>query len=186
MTEPTHSQLVAQIVEAFRIETPQVTAAMEAPTALRDAARYYASIGWPVFPLKVGDKRPATAHGLNDATTDLAQVDAWWTDNPWFNIGIATGHRFDAIDLDGEPGFQGYAEMCEQTGHRPKVLASVYTGNAGRHLYVAPTGRGNFAGLRPGLDYRGLGGYVIAPPSRLAPDGRRYLWVAPPGTELTA
>jgi hypothetical protein len=182
----THSQLVEQIVQAFRIETPGQAAAQESPDALHQAARWYASVGWPVFPLVVGEKRPATSNGLHDATVDLAQVDAWWTTNPYYNIGLATGHRFDVIDLDGEPGFYGYAQMCEESGLRPRALASVYTGNGGRHLYVTPTGRGNFAGLKPGLDYRGLGGYVIAPPSRLAPDGRRYYWISPPTEELTA
>jgi hypothetical protein len=182
----THSQIVTQIVEAFRIETPLQAANQEREEALFDAATYYASVGWPIFPLVPGEKRPATTNGLHDATTDLAQIGAWWGSNPWYNIGVATGHRFDVIDLDGEPGFIGYAQICEESGLRPQPLATVWTGNAGRHLYVPPTGRGNFAGLRPGLDYRGLGGYVIAPPSRLSPDGRRYYWISPPGEELTA
>jgi hypothetical protein len=54
----------------------------------------------------------------------------------------------------------------------------VYTPRGGRHLYVAPSGDGNAANFRPGLDYRGAGGYVVAPPS-IGPNGKRYDWITP-------
>lgn len=187
-------------------ETPEQAAASTSPAALRDAAVYYASIGWPVFPLRAGAKLPLfpsahdpgnpcrgecgqLGHGLWDASTDVDVVAAWWAAEPWANVALRTGDRFDVADLDVKPGADGFAsfnELCETSGTRPRVLASVQTANGGRHLYVAPTGRGNFAGLRPGFDWRGTGGYVVAPPSRLAPDGRRYSWVTPPSAALTA
>jgi hypothetical protein len=45
----------------------------------------------------------------------------------------------------------------------------------GVHLYFLPTGLGNRARFRPGLDWRGAGGYVIAPPS-VGVDGTVYRW----------
>ena len=49
--------------------------------------------------------------------------------------------------------------------------------NAGRHLYIrAMEGRGNKANIYPGVDYRGSGGYVVAPPS-MGANGRRYQWL---------
>jgi hypothetical protein len=63
----------------------------------------------------------------------------------------------------------------------------VRTGGGGWHLYLAPTSLGN---VRPwGLEYvdwRGRGGYVVAPPSRHA-SGHPYQWMTsrdlavPPG-----
>jgi Bifunctional DNA primase/polymerase, N-terminal len=63
----------------------------------------------------------------------------------------------------------------------------VRTGGGGWHFYLAPTGLGNArpAGLAH-VDWRGRGGYVVAPPSRHA-SGQTYQWVAsrdldtPPG-----
>lgn len=188
-------------------ETPEQAAAATRPDALANAAVYYAGLGWPVFPLRPGAKLPlfpsahdpgdpcrgecgALGHGLWDATTVAATVASWWASEPWANIALRTGDRFDVVDLDVKPdkgidGFASFNELCETTGVRPRVLASVETANGGRHLYVSPTGRGNFTGVRPGVDFRGAGGYVVAPPSRLAPDGRRYAWVTPPSSDLT-
>jgi Bifunctional DNA primase/polymerase, N-terminal len=53
----------------------------------------------------------------------------------------------------------------------------VHTGGGGWHYYLAPTGLGNAspAGLAH-VDWRGRGGYVVAPPSRHA-SGHPYQWV---------
>jgi hypothetical protein len=52
------------------------------------------------------------------------------------------------------------------------------TGGGGWHLLYAPTGLGNRIGLLPGVDWRGQGGLIVAPPSRHA-SGNRYIWVRP-------
>ena len=43
-------------------------------------------------------------HGLTEATTNRARVLAWWTADPQANVGLACGHRFDVLDLDGPHG----------------------------------------------------------------------------------
>jgi FtsP/CotA-like multicopper oxidase with cupredoxin domain len=48
-----------------------------------------------------------------------------------------------------------------------------------RSIYLAPTGSGNRAGLLEQVDWRGRGGYVVAPPSQHA-TGRHYRWLRPP------
>jgi Bifunctional DNA primase/polymerase, N-terminal len=105
-------------------------------------------------------------HGVREATTNRARVLAWWTRQPLANIGLATGHRFDVLDVDGPHGAAAIRALAAEHG-----LASsgplVRTGGGGWHFYLAPTGLGNVspAGLEH-VDWRGRGGYVVAPPSR--------------------
>jgi hypothetical protein len=61
----------------------------------------------------------------------------------------------------------------------------VRTGGGGWHLLYAPTGLGNRVGLLPGVDWRGHGGVIVAPPSIHA-SGRAYRWVRPLAGELPA
>jgi Bifunctional DNA primase/polymerase, N-terminal len=49
---------------------------------------------------------PLVPHGVKDATTNRARVLAWWTRHPSANIGLATGHHFDVLDVDGPAGVQ--------------------------------------------------------------------------------
>jgi Bifunctional DNA primase/polymerase, N-terminal len=120
-------------------------------------------------------------HGVKDATTNRARVLAWWTRHPQANIGLATGHRFDVLDVDGPAGAQAIQELADSHGvHSSGPL--VRTGGGGWHYYLAPTGLGNVrpAGLAH-VDWRGRGGYVVAPPSRHA-SGHPYQWI--PGRDL--
>jgi len=115
-------------------------------------------------------------HGVKDATTNRARVLAWWTRHPQANIGLATGHRFDVLDVDGPAGERAIGQLAAAHG-----LASsgplVRTGGGGGHFYLAPTGLGNVhpRGLEQ-VDWRGRGGYVVAPPSRHA-SGHPYQWL---------
>jgi hypothetical protein len=126
-------------------------------------------------------------HGVNDATTNRARVLAWWTRHPQANIGLATGHRFDVLDVDGPTGAAIIRVLAAEHG----LVSSgplVRTGGGGWHYYLRPTGLGNVcpADLEH-VDWRGRGGYVVAPPSRHA-SGHPYQWVdgrdldTPPGT----
>jgi hypothetical protein len=102
---------------------------------------------------------------------------AWWTQHPQANIGLATGHRFDVLDVDGPTGTHAIRTLAATHGlHSSGPL--VRTGGRGWHFYVAPTGLGNVHphGLER-VDWRGRGGYVVAPPSRHQ-SGHPYTWVA--------
>jgi hypothetical protein len=116
-------------------------------------------------------------HGVKDATTNRARVLAWWTRYPQANIGLATGHRFDVLDIDGPAGEEAIRKLAVTHGlHSSGPL--VRTGGGGWHYYWTPTGFGNVhpAGLAH-IDWRGRGGYVVAPPSRHA-SAHPYQWVA--------
>jgi hypothetical protein len=100
---------------------------------------------------------------------------AWWTRHPQANIGLTTGHVFDVLDVDGPQGEAALRELAATHGlHSSGPL--VRTGGGGWHYYLAPTGLGNVhpAGLER-ADWRGRGGYVVAPPSRHA-SGHPYQW----------
>jgi hypothetical protein len=111
---------------------------------------------------------------------------AWWSSHPQANIGLATGRLFDILDVDGPEAEQAIRTLAATHG-----LASsgplVRTGGGGWHFYLTPTGLGNVhpQGLEH-VDWRGRGGYAVAPPSRHA-SGHPYQWLAgraldtPPG-----
>lgn len=150
---------------------------------LLEAALLYAAWGWPVFPLRARQKRPATPNGFKDATCDPDQIRAWWTRHPDANIGLPTGWRFDVIDVDtpiNVPALQALRGSTQLTVH-----GQVATSSGGIHYYITPTGRGNSARMLPGIDYRGAGGYVVAPPSTLGVRGRSWSWVHRPSPALT-
>jgi hypothetical protein len=120
-------------------------------------------------------------HGLKDATINRARILAWWTRYPQANIGLATGHRFDVLDVDGPAGGESIRTFATEHGLTSSGPL-VRTGGSGWHYYVAPTGLGN---VHPRdlehVDWRGRGGYVVAPPSRHA-SGHPYRFV--PGRDL--
>jgi hypothetical protein len=117
-------------------------------------------------------------HGLTEATTNRARVLAWWTAHPHANVGLATGHHFDVLDLDGLAGVAALRAFADQHGIRlPKRGPVARSGRAegGWHYYLAASGLPRRARLLDGVDYQALGAYVVAPPSRHA-TGQRYAW----------
>lgn len=198
--KPTKAERLAQewlaAVEAGDTETEQrlqteIDEIDNRPPRLLDAALKYASWGWPVFPLKPGTKQPATPHGFKDATTDHEHIVNWWRKYPGANIGLPTGHRFDVIDIDTPVGPITYTQLLAEedphtgTGVIPDTHGQAATANGGLHLYVPATGAGNGARIAPGIDYRGKGGYVVAPPSTLRQPGRSWSWIEHPSPVLT-
>lgn len=147
-----------------------------------EEALAYASRGWAVFPLRPKDKRPATEHGLDDATTDPAKIRRWWQETPAANIGVVTGESagFWVIDLDlkGQTsGADSLAHLEEEYGYLPDTVEQV-TPSGGRHLLFRWSGTpvGNSASkIAPGIDTRGNRGYIVAPPS-VHPNGKPYQW----------
>ncbi len=138
------------------------------------AALKLASAGLAIFPCRVRDKRPATGSGLKDATCDPEQIRTWWDLDPNFNVAIATGavSKIFVVDVDGSD-----AEHELQQLELPTTVETITA--RGKHLYFKyppDTAIRNTAGkIAPGIDTRGDGGYVLAPPS-IHPSGARYRW----------
>ena len=155
---------------------------MEYPS-MYHAAIDYIKRGLAVFPLEEKGKRPKTRNGFKDATTDAAQVKAWWQQWPNANIGIATGKRSGGIfvidlDIDEDKGIDGYHTLEDwqrENGKFPETWTAI-TGRGGYHLYFHSNSEiKNRAGIIDGVDVRGDGGYVVAPPS-VHSNGNRYEW----------
>jgi hypothetical protein len=143
-------------------------------TDLLNAALAYAGKGWPVFPCKEGDKRPATLHGFKDATTDPARIRRWWSSAD-FNIGLPTGRSsVDVLDVDVKPDGTGFPALNRllRADLARGAQQVVRTPSGGIHLWFRPSGNGNHGSGRHHLDVRGDGGYVVVPPSVV--NGHRY------------
>jgi hypothetical protein len=164
---------------------------------LLSSAIAYAERGWPVFPCAVKEKVPhgkLAPHGFKDASTDPDIIRGWWTAEPEANIGLPTGLAFDVLDIDGPEALEalesvggpaivkevGGLLVCDDDVEGPTVSTP-----RGWHCYVAPTGRGNtvkLGGLAD-VDWRGRGGYVVAPPSVKA-DGGTWEWMTGSALDL--
>ena len=155
-----------------------------ARSPLPEAAMGFAASGVPVFPCVPGQKRPLTAHGLLDASVDAGQVRSWWQRWPSANIGLPTGRAsgLDVLDIDVRTDGSGFQAFNRVRGlglaHGWAML--VRTPSGGMHAYY-PATPGDpqrcWQAADAHLDFRGDGGYVIAPPSTIAqPDGTaRYV-----------
>jgi len=164
---------------------------------LAEHALAHARRGWAVFPLAPKSKVPLIGkrlggRGCRDATREPAQIAKWWARCPQANIGIATGAPSGFFVLDVDPGHKGdktLSALIRQHGPLPHTVVSL-TGGGGRHfLFRHVTGIGNSASrLGVGLDVRGDGGYIVAPPS-IHENGRIYAWdinYAPHETAIAA
>lgn len=142
-------------------------------------------------------KHPRTGHGFKDATHSAAVMRVWWGDDfPGANVGIATGRMSGIVVLDVDPakgGLESLLALEARHGELPKTL-TVATGGGGYHYYfrhpgdaikvpciVGKLSEPNAPAPYGGLDVRGDGGYVVAPPSMHA-SGVRYDWELLPAT----
>ncbi len=167
------------------MERPQyIPEQLVIPPSLAEAAATYAANGWPVFPLH-GKVPYKDTHGHKDATTDLEQIQSWWTMHPGANIGLPTGEASGVmvLDMDMPEGYYSLKTLVTGFGTLPETRRSK-TANGGLHyFYQYPHDRNTYPGTIGlhtliGLDVRAEGNYVVLPPSRLY--GRKYYtWARP-------
>ena len=151
--------------------------------SLAVAARSLAAAGVPVFPCVVEGKRPLTRRGFLDASSDPEQVAAWWSRTPDANIGIPTGAASGVVvvDVDVHGPHDGRAayRRATQEGFLDGAGLLVRTPTGGAHVYFPATPGGeqrSWQAATAGVDFRGDGGYIIAPPSRRIIDGNVRLY----------
>jgi putative DNA primase/helicase len=125
-------------------------------TPMLDAAIAYGRAGYRVHPCSHVDKRPLTQWSLT-AATDETKIRYLWHLRPDSLIGLCTGDGLVVIDDD-----RGREEPEDDLA----ATRTAKTRSRGYHHYFTTDARvGNRVGIIPGVDIRGDGGYVIAPPS---------------------
>ena len=167
-------------------------------TNLREAVEGYLQEGFNVIPIHALDKngvclcykrKDCDAPGKHPETgwekykyevATRKEVDRWFQQGEC-NIGIVTGEISGIIvlDIDAKPGKNGL-ETLQKMGLEIPHTRKVITGSGGHHYFFKHPGfhvpnSVSFAGDLPGVDIRGDGGYVVAPPSIHA-SGNLYQW----------
>jgi hypothetical protein len=170
-----------------------------------EAALSYARMGFRVLPLQsISDGRctcgkscrtpgkhpigSLVPHGLKDATCEVQLIRKWWARCPLANVGIATGVManglyLNVIDVDPRNGGNDTFVALIAPYGLPETATS-RTGGGGNHWLLTSTEPlRNSGALGRGIDFKGVGGYIVAPPSRHE-SGRCYEWIKPPVDKL--
>jgi hypothetical protein len=117
---------------------------------------------------KTPGKHPRLKDWRNTASKDAGTIAGWWKQWPQANVGILTGARSGIVVLDVDPrhgGDDDLATLLAEHGPLPETV-TVATGGGGAHHYFAhPGGTVEGYNLTPGLELKGDGQFVVAPPS---------------------
>jgi hypothetical protein len=151
---------------------------------LTKAALDYGRLGWSVIPIEARGKRPLIRWQVYEhRRAEAKEAAEWFRRWPDANIAVVTGavSGLVVLDLDPRHGADDSLARLEQAHGPLDQTVEVETGGGGRHLYFAHPGdlQPSRVGLAPGVDLRGDGGYVAAPPSIHA-SGKPYYWVRSP------
>jgi hypothetical protein len=124
-------------------------------------------------------KAPVHGFSIHNPLTTISEVRKRWGHCPSWSVAIPTGSVSGLIVLDIDPrhgGEESLAELQRECGPLPDTV-ECQTGGGGRHLYFQAPNRpvGCRINLKPGLDLKGDGGYVVAPPS-VHQSGDPYEW----------
>jgi len=136
-----------------------------------DAALEYLNRGYCVIPIR-RNKKPYLMSWApyQEKMPTQSAVKKWWSTWPDANIGIVTGKisNICVVDVDSNTGGHEIKKLL------PDINPTVKTPGGGWHFYFADSnGLGNAAGVIKDVDFRGQGGYIIAPPS-VGENGKAY------------
>ena len=155
------------------MSAPYNAPSLSAPA--KEWALYYLRRGWSVVPVRRGEKIPALPwHQFQNRRATEAEVGDWFSD-PTMGVGIVTGtiSNLVVVDFDGDIGAATEQQLLPRLGAGPVAL----TGGGGCHRFFSHPGKKvpTRKGILPGMDIRGDGGFIVAPPSVHA-SGRQYSW----------
>jgi hypothetical protein len=146
-----------------------------------EEALQYASYHWSVIPMRSHDKRPMIKwQRYQQQLANEDEIKGWFQHWPTANVGIVTGTISGLVVLDIDPRHGGDTSLAQwETEHGPlPQTITAKTGGGGRHMYFRHPGGviHNRAGIAPGIDLRGDGGCIVAPPS-IHSSGNAYSWI---------
>ena len=150
-----------------------------------DAALNYQHYGFSVIPIQSHEKKPLVQwERFQEQIATVRDIHEWEAKWPDANIGIVTGaiSGLMVIDLDTPEAKSDLKELVP--GFDFTAVPRSRTGKGWQLFFQHPgITISNRAGIIPGLDVRGDGGYVVAPPS-MHPNGKTYKWDLPIDGEL--
>jgi putative DNA primase/helicase len=175
-----------------RSPTLKPTTSQQQNSAILKAALFCASRGWAVFPatpdFKKSFKCAEHSNGVNwGATRDPGEIRHDFTRWPDARIRLPTGAgnsivviETDTVEGHGVDGAASRAAIEAKHGPLPDTLRAI-SPSGSDHRYFRHPGDGikiksSASLIGSGIDVRGDGGMVIAPPS-VNPDGRSYRWL---------
>ena len=131
-----------------------------------DLALQFANHGYKVFPLKENSKDGQVLKSWkNEASNNPSQIQSWWRNNSNYNLAVRTGNGLVVIDVDVKNGKDGRTKFNEYSHDFPKTF-TVKTPSGGYHYwYLVDQEIPCKVNLYEGIDIRGEGGYIVAPPS---------------------
>jgi hypothetical protein len=141
---------------------------------IKEAALMYLDMGYNVMPLRPDNKKPYLHSWLplQDDRVQPHEVDSWWMEWPRANVGIITGKISNLLvfDLDSD-------DARDYVKSRGVPMTPIAKTAKGVHIYLQypPVLVGNQSDAKLGMDIRGEGGYVVAPPS-IHETGVEYIW----------
>jgi len=156
---------------------------------LSDALRYL-KLGYSIIPVLSARKggAPFSWKEYQSRLPTEDELRAWWKRWPDHGIAIICGKvsGICVIDLDRHGESDGVLAARTVHGWEPEGPV-VATGGGGLHAYCRHPGfpvknLTGEASILPGIELKGDGGFVYAPPS-LHPSGRRYKWLVAPWDE---
>jgi len=155
---------------------------------LLEHALKYLSLGYSVIPVRSNRKGGSTVKWREFQTRRPTEQELTrWFGKPNGDTGIAivTGAISGIVVLDFDRhGDEDGLEVAKAEHGFEVEGPAVATGGGGMHAYFKHPGGTvkNCVGLLPGVDLRGDGGFVYAPPSP-HPSGRLYEWLFDPELE---
>lgn len=159
---------------------------------LEAALDYATRAGWCVFPARPDAKCSYKSADHSDGrkwglTRDPPEIRADFTRWPYARIGIPTGAvngivviEADTIAGHGVDGLAALRQLEAEHGALPETPKAISPSGSDHRYFRHPGAdikiKNSASAIGRGIDVRGDGGMVIAPPS-INPDGRAYCWI---------